>query len=68
MYIILFKKMPASNSEIPVSGQRKNTKVVPLTIGSRDVGTLMDSAGSNRPQPGAALVGRELGRHKIQQP
>ena len=43
-------------------------KIVPLTIGSRDVGTLMDSAGSNRPQPGAAFVGRELGRYKRQQP
>ena len=51
-----------------IQTQRKYTKVVPLTIGSQDVGTLMDSAGSNRPQPRAALDGRELGRHKIQQP
>ena len=33
-----------------IQSQRKQTtKVVPLTIGSRDGGTLMDSAGSNRP-------------------
>ena len=39
-----------------------------MTIGSRDVGTLMDSARTYRPQSGAALVGRELGRYKRQQP
>ena len=48
--------------------RKKKKKVAPLTIGSRDVGTLIHSAGSNRPQSGAALVGRELGRYKRQQP
>ena len=80
MYIILFKtvcfeplatKQRSARSLLAVKEiqtQRINTKVVPLTIGLRDVGTIMDSAGSNRPHPGAALVGRELGRYKRQQP
>ena len=68
MYIILFKNAcfeplaskPRSARSLlavkEIQTQRKNTKVVPLTINSRDVETLIDSAGSN----GAALVGREL--------
>ena len=44
--------------------QRKNTNVIPLTIGSRDVDTLMDSAGSDRPLCRAAFVGRKLDRYK----
>ena len=35
-------------------------------IGAWNVRTLMDSAGSNRPQRRTALVGRELGRYGIQ--
>ena len=38
----------------------------PLTIGSWNVRTLMDSSGSDRPQPRTALVGRELDRYKVE--
>ena len=72
MYIILLASKPRSARSLlavkDIQTQRKNTKVVPLTISSRDVGMLMDSDGSNRPQSGAALVGRELGRYKRRQP
>ena len=37
-----------------------------MRIGAWNVRTLMDSAGSNRPQRRTALVGRELGRYGIQ--
>ena len=46
--------------------QRKMTKVIPLKIGAWNVPTLMDSAGSDRPQRKTALVGRELGRYGIE--
>ena len=39
--------------------------MIPLTIGTWNVRTLMDSAGSDRPQLRTALVGRELGRYNI---
>ena len=53
---------------IPLSGrtQRKKTKVIPLKIDVWNVRTLMDSAGSDRPQNRTALVGRELGRYGIE--
>ena len=38
--------------------------MIPLTIGAWNVRTLMDSAGSDRPQRRTALVGRELYRYK----
>ena len=41
-------------------------RVIPLRIGAWNVRTLMDSAGSDRPQRRTALVGRELGRYDIQ--
>ena len=37
-----------------------------LKIGAWNVHTLMDSAGSDRPQRRTALVGRELGRYGIE--
>ena len=37
--------------------------MIPLKIGAWNVRTLMDSAGSDRPQQRTALVGRELGRY-----
>ena len=40
--------------------------MIPLKIGAWSVRTLMDSAGSDRPQRRTALVGRELGRHGIE--
>ena len=40
--------------------------MIPLKIGAWIVRTLMDSAGSDRPQRGTALVGRELGRYGIE--
>ena len=41
-------------------------KVIPLKIGAWNVRTLMDSAGSDRPQRRTALVGRELGIYGIE--
>ena len=40
--------------------------VIPLKIGAWNVRTLMDSAGSDRPERRTALVGRELGRYWIE--
>ena len=40
--------------------------MIPLKFGSWNVRTLMDSAGSDRPQRRTALVGRELGRYGIE--
>ena len=37
-----------------------------LTINAWNVHTLMDSAGSDRPQRRTALVGRDLDRYKIE--
>ena len=37
-----------------------------MKIGAWNVRTLMDSAGSDRPQRRTALVGRELGRYGIE--
>ena len=37
--------------------------MIPLKIGTWNVRTLMDCAGSDRPQRRTALVGRELGRY-----
>ena len=45
---------------------KKKTKVIPLTIGALNVRTVMDSAGSDRPQRKTALVGRELDRYKVE--
>ena len=41
-------------------------KVIPLTIGTWNVRTLMDTSGSDRPQRRTALVGRELDRYKVE--
>ena len=41
-------------------------KIIPLRIETWNVRTLMDSAGSDRPQRRTALVGRELERYGIQ--
>ena len=41
-------------------------KVIPLTIGAWNVRTLMDSAGSDRPQWRTVLVGRELDRYRVE--
>ena len=40
--------------------------MIPLKIGAWNVRTLMDSAGSDRPQRRTAVVGRELGRYWIE--
>ena len=40
--------------------------MIPLTIGAWNVRTVMDSAGSDRPQRKTALVGRELDRSKVE--
>ena len=40
--------------------------MIPLTIGAWNVHTLMDIAGSYRPQRRTALVGRELDRYKVE--
>ena len=40
--------------------------MIPLQIGAWNVRTLMDSAGSDRPQHRTSLVGRELGRYGIE--
>ena len=40
--------------------------MIPLKIGAWNVRTLMDSAGSDRPQRRTAFVGRELGRYGIE--
>ena len=40
--------------------------MIPLKIGAWNVSTLMDSAGSDRPQLRMALVGRELSRYGIE--
>ena len=40
--------------------------MIPLKIGAWNVRTLIDSAGSDRPQSRTALVGRELGRYGIE--
>ena len=37
-----------------------------LTVGAWDVRTLMDSAGSNKPQRITTLVGREHDRYKVE--
>ena len=39
--------------------------MIPLTIGAWNVRTLMDGAGSDRPQRRTALIGRELDRYKV---
>ena len=44
----------------------KKIKVIPLKIGTWNVRTLMDSAGSDRPQCRTVLVGRELDRYKVE--
>ena len=40
--------------------------MIPLKIGAWNVRTLMDSAGSDRPQRRTALVGREFVRYGIE--
>ena len=40
--------------------------MIPLTIGAWNVRTLIDSAGSDRPQRRTALVGGELDRYKVE--
>ena len=52
----------------PLSGrsQRKMTNVIPLKISARHVRTLMDSAGSDRPQRRTAPVGRKFCRYGIE--
>ena len=40
--------------------------MIHLTIGTCNVRTLMDSAGSERPPRRAALVARELDRYKVE--
>ena len=40
--------------------------MIPLKIGAWNVRTLVDSAGSDRPQCRTAFVGRELGRYWIE--
>ena len=40
--------------------------MIPLKIGTRNVRTLMDSPGSDRPQRRTAAFGRELGRYGIE--
>ena len=42
------------------------SKVIPLKIGAWNVCTLMDSAGSDRPQRRTAIVGKVLGRYGIE--
>ena len=39
---------------------------MPLTIGARNVRTLMDNACFDRPQRSTALVGRELDQYKVE--
>ena len=39
---------------------------MPLTIGALNVRTLIDRAGSDRPQRRTALDGRELDRYKVE--
>ena len=46
--------------------RKKKIKVIPLTIGTWNVPTLMDSADSDRPQHRTALIGRELDRYKVE--
>ena len=46
--------------------RKKQTKIIPFRFGTWNVRTLMDSAGSDRPQRRTALVGRELVRYRIQ--
>ena len=40
--------------------------MIPLKIGAWNVRTLMDSAGSDKPQSRTALVGRKLSRYGIE--
>ena len=40
--------------------------MIPLIVSAWNVRTLMDSAGSDRPQRRTALVGRELDRYKVE--
>ena len=40
--------------------------MIPLKIGAWNVRTLMESAGSDRPQRRTALIGRKLGRYGIE--
>ena len=40
--------------------------MIPLTTSARNVRTLMESAGSDGHQRGAALVDRELDRYKLE--
>ena len=40
--------------------------MIPLTIGAWNVRTLMDSAGSERPQRRTAVTGRGLDRYKVE--
>ena len=40
--------------------------MIPLKIGAWNVRTLMDSAGSDRPQGTTSVVGRQLGRYGIE--
>ena len=40
--------------------------MIPLTIGAWNVRTLMERAGSDKPQRRTALVGRELDRDKVE--
>ena len=44
----------------------KKTSVTSLTIGSRNVRTLMDNQHANRPERRTALIARELSRYNIQ--
>ena len=46
--------------------RKKEIKVIPLAIGAWNVRTLIDSAGSDRPQRRAAPVGRELDWYKVE--
>ena len=46
--------------------RKKKIKVITLTIGAWNVSTLMDSAGSDRPQRRTALVGREHDLYKVE--
>ena len=56
----------AAISGDPTYRSNKKTKVIPLTIGAWNVSPLIDSAGSDRPQQGTALVDRELNRYKVE--
>lgn len=51
--------------ESEVEAAQLSLKVTPLNIGARDVRTLMDTTGPNRPERCTAFVGREFARYNI---